>query len=145
MNGQSTNFTGYLLMVGTGANAVEIPLKYMRLESYSVTPDQRMEWSAERDTTGVLHRETVSNKPPKIEFETPYLFSRDVAILNSIISDGYTIEAERKLTITYYDPEEDDYKTADVYCPDRKYEIYNVDQENQRILFKPIRYAFIGY
>ena len=59
-------FSGYLIKVGTGLAAVEIPMKYMRYTSYKVTPDQRMEWSAERDTTGVLHRETVANKPPKI-------------------------------------------------------------------------------
>lgn len=138
-------FSGYLIKVGTGLAAVEIPMKYMRYTSYKVTPDQRMEWSAERDTTGVLHRETVANKPPKIEFETPYMTNKDIVALNTLIQGKYTIAAERKLDITYYDPESDSYKTAAVYMPDVDYKIYNVDSVNNRILYEPLRYAFIGY
>ena len=69
-------FSGYLIKVGTGT-PVEIPLKYMRAETYSVTPNQRLEWSAERDVTGVLHRETTPNMPPKIEFNTPLMTNKD--------------------------------------------------------------------
>lgn len=138
-------FSGYLIKVGTGLAAVEIPMKYMRYTSYKVTPDQRMEWSAERDTTGVLHRETVPNKPPKIEFETPYMTNSDIVALNTLIQGKYTVAAERKLDITYYDPESDSYKTAAVYMPDVNYKIYNVDATNNRILYEPLRYAFIGY
>lgn len=138
-------FSGYLIKVGTGLAAVEIPMKYIRYTSYKVTPDQRMEWSAERDTTGVLHRETVANMPPKIEFETPYLYNSDVDALNTLIQAKYTIAKERKLDITYYDPESNSYKTAAVYMPDVNYKIYNVDATNNRILYEPLRYAFIGY
>lgn len=138
-------FSGYLIKVGTGLAAVEIPMKYMRYTSYKVTPDQRMEWSAERDTTGVLHRETVANKPPKIEFETPYMTNSDIVALNTLIQGKYTVAAERKLDITYYDPESDSYKTAAVYMPDVNYKIYNVDSTNKKILYEPLRYAFIGY
>lgn len=138
-------FSGYLIKVGTGLAAVEIPMKYMRYTSYKVTPDQRMEWSAERDTTGVLHRETVANKPPKIEFETPYMTNSDIVALNTMIQGKYTVAAERKLDITYYDPESDSYKTAAVYMPDVDYKIYNVDSTNKKILYEPLRYAFIGY
>ena len=138
-------FSGYLIKVGTGLAAVEIPMKYMRYTSYKVTPDQRMEWSAERDTTGVLHRETVANKPPKIEFETPYMTNSDIVALNTLIQGKYTVAAERKLDITYYDPESDSYKTAAVYMPDVDYKIYNVESVNNKILYEPLRYAFIGY
>ena len=138
-------FSGYLIKVGTGLAAVEIPMKYMRYTSYKVTPDQRMEWSAERDTTGVMHRETVANKPPKIEFETPYMTNSDIVTLNTLIQGKYTVAAERKLDITYYDPESDSYKTAAVYMPDVDYKIYNVDSTNKKILYEPLRYAFIGY
>ena len=138
-------FSGYLIKVGTGLAAVEIPMKYMRYTSYKVTPDQRMEWSAERDTTGVLHRETVANKPPKIEFETPYMTNSDIVALNTLIQGKYTVAAERKLDITYYDPESDSYKTAAVYMPDVDYKIYNVDSVHNKILYEPLRYAFIGY
>lgn len=138
-------FSGYLIKVGPSGSEVEIPLKYMRAETYSVTPDQRLEWSAERDVTGVLHRETVANMPPKIEFNTPLMTNSDINALNTILSTAYSVAAERKLRVTYYDPESDSYKTHDCYMPDVKYEIRNVDDVNNVINYQELRYAFIGY
>ena len=137
-------FSGYLIKVGTGT-PVEIPLKYMRAETYSVTPNQRLEWSAERDVTGVLHRETTPNMPPKIEFNTPLMTNKDIKALNTILSNAYSNATERKLSVTYYDPESDTYKTHDCYMPDVKYEIRNVDTANNVINYEELRYAFIGY
>lgn len=136
-------FTGYLIKVGSPA--VEIPLKYMRAETYSVTPQQRMEWSAERDVNGYLHRQTVPNMPPKIEFKTPLMTNTDIVALNTIIQNAYSNVSERKLSVTYYDPESDSYKTHDCYMPDVKYEIRNVDTIKNVINYEELRYAFIGY
>lgn len=134
-------FSGYLIKVG----GTEIPLKYMRAETYSVTPNQRMEWSAERDINGFLHRKTVPNMPPKIEFNTPLMTNADINALNTILSNAYTVPDERKLSVTYYDPETDSYKTHDCYMPDVKYEIRNADTVNNVINYEQLRYAFIGY
>lgn len=136
-------FSGYLIKVGSPA--VEIPLKYMRAETYKVTPNQRLEWSAARDVTGVLHRETTANMPPKIEFNTPLMTNSDINTLNTILRNAYTVQAERKLPVTYYDPESDTYKTHDCYMPDVHYEIRNVDTVNRVINYEELRYAFIGY
>ena len=137
-------FSGYLIKVGTGT-PVEIPMKYMRAETYSVTPNQRLEWSAERDVTGVLHRETTPNMPPKIEFNTPLMTNKDIKALNTILQNAYSVAVERKLSVTYYDPESDTYKTHDCYMPDVKYEIRNVDTAHNVINYEELRYAFIGY
>ena len=137
-------FNGYLIKVGT-APGMEIPLTYMRAETYSVTPNQRLEWSAERDVTGVLHRETTPNMPPKIEFNTPLLTNSEINALNTILRNAYTVQAERKLPVIYYDPETDSYKTHDCYMPDVHYEIRNVDTANNVINYEELRYAFIGY
>lgn len=136
-------FSGYLIKVGTPG--VVIPLKYMRAETYKVTPNQRLEWSAERDITGVLHRETVQNMPPKIEFNTPLMTNRDINALNTILNSAYSNANERKLSVEYYDPESDTYKTHDCYMPDVEYEIRNVDAVNNVINYEELRYAFIGY
>lgn len=136
-------FSGYLIKVGS--SEVEIPLKYMRAETYTVTPNQRMEWSAERDVNGYLHRVTVENQPPKIEFSTPLMTNSDIATLNAIFSAAYSVADERKLTVKYYDPETDSYKTHDCYMPDVHYSIRNVDAANNVINYEELRYAFIGY
>lgn len=141
-------FAGYLIKVGyvSAQNpGTEIPLKYMRAETYTVTPNQRMEWSAERDTTGVLFRTTVPNMPPKIEFETPLMTNTEISALNTILQGAYTNANERKLKIEYYDPETDSYKTHDCYMPDVNYKIRNVDTVNNVINYQQLRYAFIGY
>ena len=138
-------FSGYLIKVGPSGSEVEIPLKYMRAETYSVTPNQRMEWSAERDVTGVLHRETVANQPPKIEFNTPLMTNSDISALNAILNAAYSVPSERKLRVTYYDPESDSYKSHDCYMPDVQYSIRNVDAVNNVINYEELRYAFIGY
>ena len=141
----STGFDGWLIAVVTNGTPVEIPLRFMRAETYSVTPDQRMEWSAERDVSGLLHRETVQNTPPKIEFETPLMTNSDIATLNGIIQAGFTNVLARKLTIRFYYPEKDEYWDWECYMPDVKYEIRNVDAANKIINYEQIRFAFIGY
>jgi hypothetical protein len=117
----------------------------MRAETYSVTPDQRMEWSAERDITGVLHRDTVENMPPKIEFKTPLMTNKDIVQLNTIIQGAFTNQRERKLSIEFYDPESDSYKTWKCYMPDVQYQIRNVDAARNIVNYQELRFAFIGY
>lgn len=134
-------FSGYLIKVGS----TEIPLTYMRAETYSVTPNQRMEWSAERDINGNLHRKTVSNMPPKIEFKTPLMTNREIAALNAMFQSAFTVPSERKLPVTYYDAETDSYKTHDCYMPDTQYQIRNVDIAKNIINYEELRFAFIGY
>lgn len=138
-------FTGYLIAVGTGGSTTRIPLKYMRAETYSVTPNQRMEWSAERDVNGYLHRVTVENMPPKIEFNTPLMTNTEISALNALFQAAYTNTNERKLNVTYYDPETDSYKTHWCYMPDVQYKIRNVDAANNVINYEELRFAFIGY
>lgn len=134
-------FEGWLIKCG----GVEIPMDYIKLSSYSVTPNQRLDIMAERDMTGVLHRDTVAHMPVKIEFETPYIYNRDVEILNGIIQSAFTDRTGRTLDIEYYDAEENTYKLAVCYMPDTQYKIYNVDVANGIILYNPLRYAFIEY
>ena len=140
-----SGFQGWLIKVVNNGTPVEIPLKYMRAETYTVTPDQRMEWSAERDVTGVLHRETVANTPPKIEFSTPLMTNSDIAALNTIIQSAFTNALGRDITVQFYDPEKDEYWEWDCYMPDVHYSIRNVDIVNRIINYEELRYAFIGY
>ena len=143
-NGQIlTGFQGWLVKVGS--TPVEIPTSMISAETYKVTPNQRMEESAERDTSGVLWRETVPNTPPKIEFNTPACYNTDVSALNAIFRAAYTNAQERKLPVQFYDPDEDCYKQWNCYMPDVDYTIRTIDVDAKTIFYDPIRYAFIGY
>lgn len=137
-------YNGYLIKLG-GANGTILPVKYMKAESYSCTPDQRMEAQAYRDVTGELHRVTCNHTASKIEFETPYLTNAERAALNALLSAAFSNAQERKIVIQYYDDATDTYKEGTMYMPDVQYTIYKVDNTKKTILYNPVRYAFIEY
>ncbi len=135
-------YSGYLIRLG-GSGGVILPLKYMKLESYTAEPNQRMESEAKRAITGLLHRTTVEHTATKIEFETPIMTNRDINALNNMINSSMSDRHRKDITIQYYDNETDSYKTADCYMPDVKYPIMRI--ENNIIYYNSIRYAFIEY
>ena len=139
-------FSGYLLKIGTGNNAIEFPMEYIEFDTYSATPNQRMEKKANRNAKGVLVRSTLPHMPYKVEFETVEgLTNTQVAQINDMLEDAFTVARERKLDITYYDNEKDRYKTAHVYMPDVTYKIKRIDKEHNKIYYNKLRYAFIEY
>lgn len=135
-------FSGYLIKLG-GSGGAELPMSFMRPESYVAEPNQRLESEAGRDVTGTLHRTTVEHTATKIEFETPYLTNAQLATLNGLIFGAMSDTHRKDITIYYYDMETDGYKSADCYVPDVKYTIYRV--EGNTVYYKPVRYAFIEY
>lgn len=135
-------YNGYLIKVGDYI----IPFKYIALESYKITPNYRQDLDPFRDNNGVLTRNVVSNMPSKVEIKTPYLYARQMRDLMQNISANYTNEAEKKASVTYYCPDTDSYKTADMYCPDFDFELYRVEPSNFDLsLYKPFTLKFIGY
>ena len=137
-------YSGYLIKL-KGGTTENLPLKYMGIETYSCTPDQRMESSANRATTGLLHRTTVEHTATKIEFETPVITNSDLAALESLLQSHFTDALQRKITIEYYNNATDSYKEAVCYMPDVQYKISRVDNVHNIIYYEPVRYAFIEY
>lgn len=135
-------YQGYLLKVG---NTV-FPTSYIEGKSYKATPEQTMEWEANRDATGWLWRDTVDHKPSKIEFETvPQLTNADMLVIHNLLEAAWTDKKQRKLSVTFYNTESDSYATEEMYMPDVEYPIYSVDNENMVVTYEKLRYAFIGY
>lgn len=137
-------FNGYLLKLG-GSSGTVFPMKYIKVEGYDITPNQRMESEAKRAITGVLHRTTVAHTASKIEFNTPNMTNLEVAEMMQLFRNNWTSTAERKLSLQYYDPETNTYKTGDFYMPDIKFPIQRVDLENNLIYYGETRIAFIEY
>lgn len=138
-------FTGQLVELKTGANYVPFPLKMIKSESYKVTPDQRMEASASRSTTGVLVRQTVAHTSSKIDFNTVALTNKDANTINTLLSNAYTNAQERKLDIRYYNPTTDSYATGTFYVPDIDYNITRIDLATNTVYYDSVRIAFIEY
>ncbi len=131
------SYAGYLLKVG----GTILPNKYIKLSSYDVTPNQRMEVEASRDATGELHRCTCPHTASKIVFNTPYLRGADVENLNALL--GLENNIERNVQLEYFDTETQKYKQGKFYIPDTQYSIH-CEKDND-LIYKPIRYAFIEY
>ena len=137
-------YSGYLIKVG-GSNGTSLPMKYIKVEGYEVTSNQRMETDAKRDVTGVLHRNTVAHTATKIEFETPNMTNSDMDAMMTLFRNAWTNTTERKLTLEYYDTETNTYKTGNFYMPDIKYPIDHIDNDHYIIFYKETRVAFIEY
>lgn len=135
-------FAGYLIKLG-GSGGQEFPLNYIKLESYNVEPNQRLESEAGRAVTGLLHRTTIDHTASKIELETIPMTNTQAATLNTLLQNAMTDTHRKDITIYYYDPETDSYKTANCYMPDVKYTITKVNGNS--LVYKPVRYAFIEY
>ena len=133
-----------LLKLG-GSSGTVFPMKYIKVEGYNVTPNQRMETEAKRDVTGTLHRSTVAHTATKVEFNTPNMTNLDVDAMMTLFRNAWTSTAERKLTLYYYDMETNDYKTGTFYMPDIQFQIDHIDNTNGIIYYKETRIAFIEY
>lgn len=129
-------FSDYLLKVGN----YTIPLRFMKLESYTSMPDQRQDLDSYRDADGYLHRTVLPHTATKIEFETPYMYMAEMQELIQGIKSNFTNVLARQCTLTYYDDETDSYKTGTFYMPGTiEFKWYNKN------IYAPTRFAFIEY
>ena len=137
-------FNGYLIKLG-GDNGTPLPLRFMRYETYQITPNQRMDYNSTRDSLGVLHRTVVSHTATKIEFNIPRMDNWSVEEFMKLMRKYWTSAAERKITLSYYDPEYNTYRTGTFYMPDINFTIANVDEYNGIVNYAETRVAFIEY
>lgn len=132
-------FEGWLIKFGGTA----VPNKY--LEKYKDTPNQRIELSAYRDETVMLHRETSPNYKSKIVIPIRKLYLGEKIVLKAIIDSGIISEVERKVSATYWNSEEMAYKSGVFYMPDIEYTISHVDERKLNMVYEPFEIQLIEY
>ena len=129
-------FEGWLLKI----NGVEFPTKYIRADTYKVTPDQITDLDDYTDNDGRFHKNELPAKATKIEFHFIPLRLRDMKnVLQIIPSDNDSI------IIEYWNPRKSIYQSGQAYVPDISYEPYMVYRDIKDILYKATRVAFIEY
>ena len=132
-------YQGYLIKVGS----YTIPLNMIAYDTYKVLMSTQ-DLDSYRDADGVLHRNALSHKAYKVEFETKNMLTNaQFATLMSNIRANYIDANEKKVSAMFYVPEIDDYVTAYMYVPDITPQINTVI--NNVIKYDQIRLAFIGY
>jgi len=134
-------FNGSLLKF-SGDN---FPLKYVFKESYKVTPNRRQDLDPYRDGNGLLHRNTLSHTATTIEFQTKPMWNDEFEQLMSFIRNHYTNTQEKKLSITYYSPDINSYKTGNFYVPDVEINMDLVDTVKNKIMYLSTTLEFIEY
>lgn len=132
-------FNGHLIKFG----GTVLPNKFIRPESFVATPNQRMEIDAWRDGNGMLHRETYPATKTKIEWETPALNLAAKQQLQAIINAAVSVAIERKVSVTYWNDEVNDYKTMTAYLPDIQFTVRTITATD--IWYNPIRFALVEY
>ena len=129
------NYKGYLLKFG----GTILPNHYFT--DYSSTPAQRQEADAQVDQNGHLHRETMPHKRSSIRFTTHFLTLDEKIDLQSIM--GYSGSLQRRVNVTYWNDETNDYSNADFYLPDVEFSVQ--DASDTDIQYNPISFELIEY
>lgn len=137
-------YQGYLIKIGND----KIEEKYVKFDSYNVLLSTN-DVDSYRDANGKLHRNALAHRVAKVEFNTPYINSREFNRLMSMISSHYAggdAQYEKKLTnVSVYIPETDSYiNGVEMYVPDITVQIYKKNTDGT-FLYDPVRIAFIGY
>ena len=134
-------FKGWLIKFG---NTV-LPNKY--LEKYKSTPNQRLELDASRDATALLHRQTSPNYKTSLTVPIRKLYLGEKIVVKAIIDAGIVSggERERKVSVTYWNDEEMDYKSGVFYIADIEYTISHVNERKLDMVYEPFDIQLTEY
>lgn len=120
-------------------------LDYVYKESYKITPNRVQDLDPYRDANGLLHRNALSHTATTISFQTKPMWNTEFETMMSFVRSHYTNSSEKKLSITYYSPDTDSYKTGDFYVPDVEITMDLVDTSRKKILYLSTTLEFIEY
>lgn len=130
-------FDGWVLKI----NGRKFPNNLIAFESLKITPNQIMDLDPYRDADGELHRNSLPHTSTSIEFSTPHLRQRDVELMNSFVTKENRIRCE----VEYWNPNTSSYDKGAFYIADIPYEIVNVNERTNVVLYKPVKVIFTEY
>lgn len=135
------SFNGYLIKFVKSGQL--FPHDLIAKEGYEVTPLQRTEIKAYRDSNNLLHRITSPNSKTKIVITTKRLNLQQMSRLRNALNSAMDNSQQRKLRIQYWDDELLAYRTMTAYIPDITYIPIIIRSDD--IIYKPIQLTFIEY
>lgn len=138
-------YNGYLIKVikknNSGTDYV-FPMNLIVEKTYKMTYSV-MDSQAKRNAKGKLKRVTMPHKVPHCSVQLRELNNTQLAALLSEIQARYTVKKQKKVKLSVFIPEIDDYKEEDFYLPDIDITINHI--ESSTIKYEPITLEFIGY
>ena len=133
-------FEGYLMK----SFETTFPHKYIQISTYQTTPSQRQDLDSYQDSKGNLHRTVVPHDRSKIVFKTmDNLKLAEKQEIQAFFNGAMTNARERKITLTYWNDEDNIYKTGSFYIPDVTYPIKRIMGND--IVYDSVEYHLIEY
>ena len=140
-------YNGYLIKVihteSVNTDYV-IPMQYVTYDSYQMTYSV-MDSSAKRNGKGVLIRKPLPHKVPHCSIQLRELNNVQLAEVFKGIQDRYISAIAKKVRLSVFIPEINDYKEDDFYIPDIEITIQHIEQRSNTIKYDAINLEFIGY
>ena len=134
-------FNGYLISVGQYSIELE---HFIVAQSYHVSK-KVIDLNSYRDGDGILRRNALDHIPYSISFDIKRCNNTELQKFLNMIRSNFISTKERKLMLNFYNPENDDYISQEVYMPDPDFVIERIEPENNQIYYKTIQIKFIGY
>lgn len=136
-------FQGYLFKA-TGASAA-FPMKYIDETTWESTPNQREELKAYRDdNTRDLTRVTAAGRKTAISFETRSgLHKADKEAIQSYFTSNESDATQRRISLTYWNDEENNYKQGDFYRPNLTFKIKKITGND--IIYDKVKIDLVEY
>lgn len=133
-------FSGYLISIGS--NPEKFFEKFIVCQSYKVSK-KIIDLNSYRDGNGELKRNALDHVSYTITFDVKPMNNTRMQTFLDGIRSNFSIPKERKVSVTFYNPESDSYVTSDFYMPDPEFTIEKI--ENGQVYFKTTTIKFIGY
>lgn len=155
-----SDFDGWLIATPANANDISrdlgivtlngvkmqiLPHKYIKENTYYITPDQREEVEAWRDDyTRELYRITATGRKSVFNFTTrDNLWLKQVDELQNFFLEHETNATERKITLYFWNTETMSYDHGDFYRPNMPFPIKKITRTNMQ--FGELKLDFVEY
>lgn len=138
-----------LIAINTTAGYKVLDLSWIQVDSITSTPNQIQDVDSFINGNGYLKRTTLPHNRSKWEANTSILYEQDVQKLTKLLKDGYSVkdgvcdETQRKMKIRYYNEWSASYEEGYFYVPDISFAYKTI--LNSKLVYQPIRFAFIEY
>lgn len=137
------NFKGILLY--RTADNKPFPQQYIEMGSWSSNPDQREEIRAYRDdNTRALTRITAQGRKSIFSFATRNnLHLKDKIAIQNWFTEKEVNSTERKIQLTFWNEETNDYDTGYFYRPNMEFKIKSIIGND--IIYDSMQFDFVEY
>lgn len=138
-------YSGYLIKViktDTVNTDFIIPMELMEYSSYKMTYSV-LDTNATRNAKGSLIRTALPHRVPHCTIELRQMNNTQLAVIMGGIQSRYVNKKEKKVKLSVFLPEINDYVEEMFYLPDIEFTINHI--EHGKVIYNPIDLEFIGY